>query len=255
MERNEKFMAVSEAEKIRKAEEIYYRRNGIKPENKEKKRKSFLGGFIKNLFMIAIIIGIIYVYENKAYFTSDTFKNDVKAVLNTEINLKEFWNKITNNNQKQKENEEVQTVLKEEVKETPQPVKEESTSTYIMPLNGILTSNFGYRTSDNPNVEGNHTGIDIAGNVGDKIVASSYGKVVEVSGEGGYGNHLKIANGEMITLYAHCNQIYVDEGDVVTQGQEIAEVGLTGNTTGPHLHFEIRKNDEYLNPLEYVEQN
>lgn len=51
-----------------------------------------------------------------------------------------------------------------------------------------------------------------------------------------------------MTLYAHCNKIYVKEGDSITQGQEIAEVGATGNVTGPHLHFEIRKSDRYVDP-------
>jgi murein DD-endopeptidase MepM/ murein hydrolase activator NlpD len=51
-----------------------------------------------------------------------------------------------------------------------------------------------------------------------------------------------------MTLYAHCNKVYVKEGDKVTQGQEIAEVGATGNVTGPHLHFEIRKEDRYVDP-------
>ncbi len=249
-------MAISEAEKIRKAEEIYYRRNGIKPENKEKKKKVFLGSLIKNIFMVAIILGAVYAYENKEYLTSESFGTDIKQILNTKIDLKEIWNKVVNN-QNDSDIEKESKVVKEEENNFKEAIKEEMilSYTYIMPLNGEISSEFGYRTSSNPNVEGNHTGIDIAGNVGDKIVASSYGEVTEVSSEGAYGNHLKIANGEMITLYAHCNQIYVSEGDTVVQGQEIAEVGMTGNTTGPHLHFEIRKNDEYLNPLDYIERS
>ena len=62
------------------------------------------------------------------------------------------------------------------------------------------------------------------------------------------GNHVKITNGDVSTLYAHCKTIYVSEGDKVTQGQQIGETGSTGNVTGPHLHFEIRRNDEYVNP-------
>lgn len=62
------------------------------------------------------------------------------------------------------------------------------------------------------------------------------------------GNHLKIQQDDVITLYAHCSKIYVKEGDVVEQGQEIGEVGATGNVTGPHLHFEIRKSERLVNP-------
>lgn len=74
------------------------------------------------------------------------------------------------------------------------------------------------------------------------------GTVTQVSAAGDYGNHLRIVNGDITTLYAHCNKIYVKEGDHVKQGQEIAEVGATGNVTGPHLHFEIRRNNEFVDP-------
>ena len=67
------------------------------------------------------------------------------------------------------------------------------------------------------------------------------------------GNHLKIVNGEITTLYAHCNKIYVTQGDHITQGQEIAEVGATGNVTGPHLHFEIRRNNNLVDPDSILE--
>lgn len=66
--------------------------------------------------------------------------------------------------------------------------------------------------------------------------------------KGTIGNHIKIKNGDVITLYAHCKKIYVKVGDYIKQGQEIGEVGSTGNVTGPHLHFEIRKSDRYVNP-------
>jgi len=74
------------------------------------------------------------------------------------------------------------------------------------------------------------------------------GTVEFVSVEGNYGNHLKITNGEVSTLYAHCNTICVKQGEHIAQGQKIAEVGETGNATGPHLHFEILRNGELVNP-------
>lgn len=77
------------------------------------------------------------------------------------------------------------------------------------------------------------------------------GIVSQVSSVGDYGNHLRIENGDVITLYAHCNKIYVNKGDKIAQGQKIAEVGDTGNVTGPHLHFEIRRGNEFVDP-DYV---
>lgn len=116
---------------------------------------------------------------------------------------------------------------------------------FIKPLEGQITSRFGLRENVNPKY---HTGIDIAEDPGFVIVAAMEGTVELVSGEGNYGNHLKITNGEVSTLYAHCKTIYVKQGEHVTQGQQIAEVGATGNATGPHLHFEILRNGELVNP-------
>ena len=65
---------------------------------------------------------------------------------------------------------------------------------------------------------------------------------------GDLGNHVKIVNDDVMTVYAHCKKIYVKEGEKISQGQQIGEVGTTGNTTGPHLHFEIRKENRYVNP-------
>ncbi len=79
------------------------------------------------------------------------------------------------------------------------------------------------------------------------------GTVVQVSSEGDYGNHVKIREDDIDTLYAHCNAIYVNEGDTISQGQIIGEVGETGNATGPHLHFEIRKSERYVNPDDVLE--
>lgn len=115
----------------------------------------------------------------------------------------------------------------------------------IKPLEGQITSRFGLRENVNPKY---HTGIDIAENQGTVIVAAMEGTVELVSGEGNYGNHFKITNGEISTLYAHCKTIYIKEGETIKQGQQVAEVGETGNATGPHLHFEILRNGELVNP-------
>jgi murein DD-endopeptidase MepM/ murein hydrolase activator NlpD len=118
----------------------------------------------------------------------------------------------------------------------------------IIPLKGTITSRFGLRNPETPTVPKNHTGIDIAANEGTVFVAAMSGVVEKVSNEGDLGNHFKISNDDVSTVYAHCKTIYVKQGDKVIQGQEIGEVGSTGNSTGPHLHFEIRKNNRYVDP-------
>ncbi len=100
-----------------------------------------------------------------------------------------------------------------------------------------------------------HTGVDIAGcGYGSNIYASAAGQVVKVKwGNTGYGYHVIINHGDGIqTLYAHMSNIYVKQGQYVNQGDIIGAMGSTGNSTGTHLHFEIRINGQYVNPLNYV---
>ena len=117
----------------------------------------------------------------------------------------------------------------------------------IWPIKGVITSRFGNRTPTEI-VTVNHKGLDIAGNMGDNIVSAMDGTVVQYSEEGDYGKHLRIQSGEVLTLYAHCSELLVQEGSTVKQGDVIAKVGATGRATGPHLHFEIRRDDRFINP-------
>lgn len=100
----------------------------------------------------------------------------------------------------------------------------------IWPLTGVITSRFGTRTPTEI-VTANHYGIDIGGNTGTAIVAATDGVVTQYSTEGDYGYHLRIENNGVTTLYAHCSKLCVEEGQTVTQGQKIAEVGETGRAT------------------------
>lgn len=121
---------------------------------------------------------------------------------------------------------------------------------FTLPLKGTISSRYGARTPTEI-VSANHAGIDIAVNEGTKFVAAMEGEVTFVSSEGGYGNHVYIQNGDVITIYAHCKTIYVKQGDKISQGEQIGEVGSTGNATGPHLHFEVRRENRVVNP-EYI---
>ena len=93
-----------------------------------------------------------------------------------------------------------------------------------------------------------HTGLDIAATEGTKIKSATDGTIILVSSNGDYGKHYQVQIDDIIIIYAHCKKLYLKEGDKVKQGQEIAEVGTTGNSTGPHLHFEIRKGEEKIDP-------
>ena len=128
-----------------------------------------------------------------------------------------------------------------------------ATSTFIKPIEGTISSKYGQRDPTTTTVPKNHTGVDIAANLGTKIKAATAGEVVLASEEGDYGKHIKIQIGDVSIIYAHCNNLYVKQGEQVSQGQEIAEVGSTGNSTGPHLHFEIRISERTIDPQKILE--
>ena len=134
---------------------------------------------------------------------------------------------------------------------TPRP-KTASNGYYLWPTTTHrITSPYGYRY-----IFGSysfHLGVDIGASYGTSIKAADGGKVTHAGWKGSYGYLVIVThdNGDQ-TYYAHCSKLLVSYGDKVYQGQTIAKVGSTGNSTGPHLHFEIRKNGKTVNPLDYL---
>jgi murein DD-endopeptidase MepM/ murein hydrolase activator NlpD len=95
-----------------------------------------------------------------------------------------------------------------------------------------------------------HTGVDIGAGYGSSIRAAADGEVIFAGHKGGYGNCVIVDHGGGVaTLYAHCSSMLVSDGQEVKQGQTIARVGSTGMATGPHLHFEVRRNGTPVNPF------
>ena len=120
----------------------------------------------------------------------------------------------------------------------------------IKPVSGIISSRFGARSSIRSSA---HTGLDIATSKGTPIKAAASGTVSFSGWKGSYGNLLVISHGNGVqTYYGHCSALYVSAGTSVTQGQTVAAVGSTGNSTGPHLHLEVRLNGVAYNPQNYV---
>lgn len=320
----EKTMSVDE--RIRRAEEIYSRRNGgytRSSEIKKTSRKERLQT-IKKLFMQIFVCLLIYVgfytFTNKDYIFSEEFRNNVKQKVES-INLQQFYSnvkgyvetKLLTNNGENVDNEEEKIEQNEQsseeinsVEQENQNVEENNTNTenndqsiseeqknndqniggaesenteqisnndenkseenqelsqmekdaqdikskinFIVPVEGYISSTFGWRTPTTSTVPKYHTGLDIAATTGTIIKSATDGKVILASSEGDFGNHYQIQFEDIVIIYAHCSKLYLKEGDIVTQGQEIAEVGSTGNSTGPHLHFEIRKEDRLVDP-------
>ena len=118
---------------------------------------------------------------------------------------------------------------------------------FLNPTLGVLTSNFGTRWGRL------HSGIDIGADEGEAICAAKSGRVIFSGTADGYGNYIKIDHGGGLeTAYGHCSVLAANVGDEVEKGQTIAYVGSTGNSTGPHLHFEVKIDGEFKNPLDYV---
>lgn len=269
----ERVMSVED--KIKRAEEIYARRNignindttRVRLNDSSKKDIKIFKKLIIQIVICLFIYGVFYLVKNSNYIFSEDFVNKANEILSYDTNFMElyenskntiigFFNKevqIDGNNVEQngiggaeelQEQEQVQPISEEE--QRIQIIK--NTTSFIKPVEGIISSKYGIRNPTANNIPKNHTGTDIAANLGTKIVSATNGEVVLASSEGDYGNHLKIQIGEVSVIYAHCNKLYVKQGDKVTQGQEIAEVGSTGNSTGPHLHFEIRLNEVTVDP-------
>ncbi|WP_196592788.1 murein hydrolase activator EnvC family protein [Pectinatus sottacetonis] len=125
--------------------------------------------------------------------------------------------------------------------------------TFIWPLSGPITSPFGWRVHPLYGRRIFHTGIDIGGSYGTPIHAAASGTVIYAGWISGYGNAVIISHGGGLeTLYGHNQSLAVSQGQHVSQGQVISYCGSTGNSTGPHCHFEVRKNGHPVNPLNYL---
>ena len=120
----------------------------------------------------------------------------------------------------------------------------------VHPVSGTISSRFGVRSRIRSST---HTGLDIACVTGTPIKVVAGGTVSSVTSGGAYGNLIKVDHGNGVeTWYAHCSKIYATQGQTVEAGDVIAAVGSTGNSTGPHLHLEIRIDGTAINPQQYL---
>lgn len=116
-----------------------------------------------------------------------------------------------------------------------------------------ITSGYGYRTHPISGKKSLHRGIDIGASLGSNVLAAESGTVVTAGWNNSYGYYITINHGSgLVTLYAHNSKLLVSKGDKVTKGQVIAKCGSTGNSTGPHIHFEVQLNGALQNPMNYL---
>ena len=301
---------MSVEEKIKRAEEIYARRQEgtqrrtttVSLNDDNKKDMKLLKKMVIQIILSLLIYGTIYIIQNNNYIFSEDFLKKTNEILSQDMNFSQVYQEIKENIEKttlniknnlQTTNNEQQMVTTENATQNEEAIggsneqeintteensnqsnneennsqentQEQSqeeidinnikaTTTFIKPIEGTISSKYGQRDPTTTTVPKNHTGVDIAANMGTKIKSATSGEVVIASEEGDYGKHLKIQIGEVSIIYAHCNNLYVKQGDQISQGQEIAEVGSTGNSTGPHLHFEVRISERTIDPQKILE--
>lgn len=125
----------------------------------------------------------------------------------------------------------------------------------LWPVNGRITDTFGYRTDPFTRRKTFHEGLDLSGDIGNKIKAAASGKVILAQKYSGYGRAVMIDHGHgLVTLYGHASKLLVKEGQTVKKGDYIAEIGSSGRSTGPHLHFEVRLYNTPVDPLQYLDK-
>ena len=274
---------ISDEEKIRKAIEISQRRNrntySTYVENKEnvsnKKKYKLFKRMIIQIIICLLIYGMFYLVSNNNYIFSNEILSKTHEILSYDINFFKLYEKsrdninslinkwkeqnnkeinneesnsevnIENNNSEMKEEKKKET-SKTQMEKDVQFIKEKYK--FVKPLNGKITSNFGTREVLINGMTADHKGIDISAKQGTKIKAAIDGQVEEASKNSQYGKFIKIKNEDVLTVYAHCKKIKVSKGNKVKKGDVIATVGATGVATGPHLHFEIRLDNRYINP-------
>ncbi len=132
-------------------------------------------------------------------------------------------------------------------------LKSEQTPSGMPVKNGWISSKFGYRNSPIHGGRQFHKGVDIPGKVNQDVIAVADGVVLRSEKSGNYGWLVEINHGDGITtLYAHNNSNTVKVGEPIKKGQLIAKLGSTGRSTGPHVHFEVRKNGKMINPSKFI---
>jgi murein DD-endopeptidase MepM/ murein hydrolase activator NlpD len=123
----------------------------------------------------------------------------------------------------------------------------------IWPVHGRITAGFGQRMDPFSGEDAFHPGVDIADGFGTDVVATGNGLVIEAEPDAGYGRSILIDHGDGITTrYAHLSRIFVVVGEQVKQGEIIGAIGVSGRTTGPHLHYEVRIHGTPVNPVRFL---
>ena len=214
-----------------------------------KKAKSYDEIYYVLMFQIVLTIIIFTItllsnYNQSAIILKEM--NKLNEYINEEINIQNYKN-ITQGT------ENFFTGIKDKLNHLNFFDNLKENENIAAPVNGIITSKFGNRFNPITKKLEFHNGVDIAANDGDDIFAVISGEIIEINENDSYGKYIVVkSNDDVILKYCHCSEIISNMNSYVDSGEVIAKIGSTGNSTGPHLHLEIIKDDKNYNPLEVL---
>ena len=189
------------------------------------------------------------VFEHPTYAKNYVLEIDNESLNNDKIELEKLKSEL-----EKEENElesEIEKIAAQSVVNGEGQVI--SSGSWPVPGHSRISSPYGYRIHPIFNTKKMHTGIDIPAPTGTPTVSIDSGKVIFAGTKGGYGKTVMIQHDDgKVTLYAHNSALTVSVGQRVKKGQVVAKIGSTGNSTGPHLHFEVRINGKHVNPVPYI---
>lgn len=234
--------------------------NGLKETNEDEVLTVIEEESVKTYILYAVTLNDetkAYVEDmEKANEVVEELKGEYKQDIDLDIAISQVYTKDKEELNSIETIEVAKTSLDTEIENLVQEKKEKEKKTVngiylaVQPISGTITSRFA---SISRLRSGAHTGLDIAAPRGTSIKVVAAGEVTYAGYNGSYGNCVKVSHGNGVeTWYAHCSKLYVKKGEQVEEGEVIAAVGSTGNSTGNHLHLEIRINGTAVNPQKYM---
>lgn len=208
--------------------------------------RSYLDKFLVQFFISLVIAALVLLVNSINMDFANKITGGIKTAINWNMDFSDALGTFANIGN-----------MMPGAKENPKPDNEAKDSSdaglnFIMPVDGEITSEFGERVHPVFKTVKMHTGIDIDAPIGTPIKSSTSGKVLKVGEDATNGKYVRIKSGKYEVIYAHCYKISVSEGQNVKQGDIIGEVGDTGITSGPHLHFEVQEDGKAVNPVDLL---